>query len=71
LWKNKKVNVSEITKEIKVFSVLVLTPSPLDYKRQEYYQNIRFLLEMNLKVLLAPNQYILTMKKIFKLTYIN
>ena len=41
LWKNRKINGSEITKEIKAFSILVLTPPPLDYKRQEYlYHNI-------------------------------
>ena len=39
LWKNKKVNISKITKEIKTFSVLVLSPPPLDYKRQEYLIN--------------------------------
>jgi hypothetical protein len=39
--KNRKANVSEIIKEIKAFSVLVLSPPPLDYKRQEYlYHNI-------------------------------
>ena len=32
LLKNRKVNVSEIIKEIKAFSVLVLTLPPLDYK---------------------------------------
>ena len=42
LLKTRKTNVSEIIKEIKSFSILVLTPPPLDYKRQEYlYQNIR------------------------------
>src|SRR5581483_10049735 len=41
LLKTRKVSVSEITKEIKSFSILVLTPPPLDYKRQEYlYHNI-------------------------------
>ena len=42
LLKTRKASVSEITKEIKSFSILVLTPPPLDYKRQEYlYHNIR------------------------------
>ena len=41
LLKTRKASVSEITKEIKPFSILVLTPPPLDYKRQEYlYCNI-------------------------------
>src|SRR6185312_6854427 len=39
LLKTRKAN---IVKEIKSFSILVLTPPPLDYKRQEYlYHNIR------------------------------
>jgi hypothetical protein len=42
LLKTRKASISEITKEIKSFSILVLTPPPLDYKRQEYlYHNIR------------------------------
>ena len=42
LLKTRKTSVSEITNEIKSFSILVLTPPPLDYKRQEYlYHNIR------------------------------
>jgi len=42
LLKPRKASVSEIIKEIKSFSILVLTPPPLDYKRQEYlYHNIR------------------------------
>ena len=41
LLKTRKASVSGITKEIKSFFILILTP-PLDYKRQEYlYQNIR------------------------------
>jgi hypothetical protein len=40
--KARKASVSEIAKEIKSFSILVLTPPPLYYKRQEYlYHNIR------------------------------
>ena len=39
LLKTKKTDVIE---EIKALSILVLTPPPLDYKRQEYlYDNIR------------------------------
>ena len=42
LWKKRKTNVSEIIKELKAFSVLMLTPPSLNYKRQGYlYQNIR------------------------------
>src|SRR5438128_6762492 len=41
LLKPRKTTVSEITREIKSFSILVLTPPPLDCKRQEYlYHNI-------------------------------
>jgi hypothetical protein len=36
-----KAHVSEITKETKSFSILILTLPLLDYKRQEYiHQNI-------------------------------
>ena len=42
LLKTRKASVSEITKEIKFFSILILTPPPLDYKRQEYlYHHLR------------------------------
>jgi hypothetical protein len=42
LFKTKTTNISQVIKEIKSFSILVLIPPPLDYKRQEYlYQNIR------------------------------
>ena len=55
LLKARKASVSEITKKIKFLSILILTPSPLDYKRQEYlYHNLS---EMNLKTLLVPSQY--------------
>ena len=41
LLKTRKASVSEIIKEIKSFSIIILTPPPLDYKRQEYlYHNI-------------------------------
>ena len=36
LLKTRKASVSEIIKEIKSFSIVILTPPPLDYKRQEY-----------------------------------
>ena len=42
LLKTKKANIFEIIKEIKALFILVLTPSSLNYKRQEYfYNNIR------------------------------
>src|SRR5207244_1352744 len=42
LLKARKTSVSEIIREIKSFSILILTPPPLDYKRQEYlYHNVR------------------------------
>src|SRR5205085_6851250 len=42
LLKPRKASVAEIIKEIKSFSIVILTPSPLDYKGQEYlYHNIR------------------------------
>jgi len=42
LLKARKTTVSETTREIKSLSILILNPSPLDYKRQAYlYQNIR------------------------------
>src|SRR6266540_7156261 len=37
-----KIKKADIFEEIRTLSILVLTPPPLDYKRQEYlYQNIR------------------------------
>ena len=57
LLKTRKASVSEITKEIKSFSILVLTPPPLDYKikRQEYlYYNIRPLVRDELKDITCP-----------------
>ena len=72
LLKTRKASVSEIAKEIKSFSILVLTPPPLDYKRQEYlYHNIRSFVRINLKILLDHNQFILAMNKIFRLKFIN
>ena len=55
LLKTRKASVSEITKEIKSFSILVLTPPPLDYKRQEYlYQNIRPFVRDEFKDITCP-----------------
>ena len=36
LVKTKRTDISQVIKEIKAFPILVLTPPPLDYKRQEY-----------------------------------
>ena len=55
LLKTRKASVSEIIKEIKSFSILVLTPPPLDYKRQEYlYHNIRPFVRDEFKDLTCP-----------------
>ena len=41
-WKPEKQVFLNYQRDIKSFSILVLTPPPLDYKRQEYlYHNIR------------------------------
>ncbi|CAG8638151.1 10217_t:CDS:1, partial [Ambispora leptoticha] len=53
LLKSRKASVSEIIKEIKSFSVLVLTPPPLDYKRQEYL-NIRPFVRDEFKDITCP-----------------
>ena len=55
LLKIKKANISEIIKEIKTLFILVLTPSPLDYKRQEYlYNNIRPFVKDEYKDITCP-----------------
>ena len=55
LLKTRKASVSQITKEIKSFSILVLTPPPLDYKRQEYlYHNIRPFVRDEFKDITCP-----------------
>ena len=55
LLKPRKASVSEITKEIKFLSILILTPSPLDYKRQEYlYHNIRPFVRDEFKDITCP-----------------
>ena len=59
LLKAKNTSVSEVIKEIKSFSILVLTPSPLDYKRQEYlYQNIRPFVRDEFKDITCPKPII-------------
>jgi len=53
--KNRKINGSEITKKFKAFSILVLTPPPLDYKRQEYlYRSIRPFVREKVKDITCP-----------------
>ncbi|CAG8541322.1 10103_t:CDS:2 [Diversispora eburnea] len=55
LLKTRKVSVSEIIKEIKSFSILIVTPPPLDYKRQEYlYHNIRPFVRDEFKDITCP-----------------
>ena len=55
LLKARKACVSEITKKIKSFSIPVLTPPPLDYKRQEYlYHNIRPFVRDEFKDITCP-----------------
>ena len=55
LLKTRKITVSEIIKEIKFFSILVLNLPPLDYKRQEYlYHNIRPFVRDEFKDLTCP-----------------
>ena len=52
LLKTKK---ADVFKEIKALSILVLTPPPLDYKRQEYlYNNIRPLVKDEYKDITCP-----------------
>src|SRR5438128_8333504 len=56
LLKTRKTTVFEITKEIKSFSILVLTPPPLDYKRQEYlYHYIRPFVRDEFKDITCPS----------------
>ena len=68
LLKTRKASVSEITKEIKSFSILVLTPPPLDYKCQDYTKIFVRLSKINLKISLVQDQPILVMNKIFQST---
>jgi len=71
LLKTRKANVAEITKEIKFFSILVPTPPPLDYKRQEYlYHNFRSLVRDEFKDIVQDQPIlILAINKIFKLKF--
>jgi hypothetical protein len=56
LLKTKKASVAKITKEIKSFSILILTPPPLDYKRQEYlYHHIRPFVRDEFKDITCPS----------------
>ena len=51
----KKASVSEIIKEIKSFSIIIITPPTLDYKRQEYlYRNIRPFVRDEFKDITCP-----------------
>src|SRR5438128_2959605 len=55
LLKTRKSSVAEIAKEIKSFSILVLTPPLLDYKRQEYlYHNIHPFVRDDFKDITCP-----------------
>jgi len=50
-----KASIFEITNKIKTLSLLMLTPLPLDYKRQEYlYQNIRPFVKDEFKDITCP-----------------
>ena len=53
-FRHNKVT-TEITKEIKSFSILVLTPPPLDYKRQDcLYKSIRPFVRDEFKDITCP-----------------
>src|SRR5438132_5257675 len=55
LLKTRKASIFETIKEIKSFSIPVLTPPPLDYKRQEYlYHNIRPFVRDKFKNITCP-----------------
>jgi len=55
LVKTKRTDISQVIKEIKAVSILVLTPPPLDYKRQEYlYHNIRPFIRDEFKDITCP-----------------
>ena len=52
LLKTKRTDIFE---EIRTLSILVLTPPPLDYKRQEYlYNNIRPFVKNEYKDIICP-----------------
>ena len=53
-----KTNTEGICEEIRTLSILVLTPPPLDYKRQEYlYQNIRPFVKDEYKDITCPRPF--------------
>jgi hypothetical protein len=53
-----KTRKTDIFEEIKALSILVLTPPPLDYKRQEYlYQNIRPFVRDEFKDITCPKPF--------------
>ena len=55
LLKTKEANIFE---EIRALSILVLTPPPLDYKRQEYlYNNIRPFVKDKYKDITCPRPF--------------
>ena len=55
LLKTKKADIFE---EIRALSILVLTPPPLDYKRQEYlYNNIRPFVKDEYKDVTCPRPF--------------
>ena len=53
-----KIRRTDIFEEIRALSILVLTPPPLDYKRQEYlYQNIRPFVKDEYKDITCPRPF--------------
>ena len=53
-----KTKTEGICEEIRTLSILVLTPPPLDYKRQEYlYQNIRPFVKDEYKDITCPRPF--------------
>ena len=55
LFKTKKADISKVIKDLRSLSMLILTPPPLDYKRQEYlHQNIRPFVRDEFKDITCP-----------------
>ena len=53
-----KIRRTDIFEEIRALSILVLTPPPLDYKRQEYlYHNIRPFVKDEYKDITCPRPF--------------
>ena len=53
-----KIKKADIFEGIRVLFILVLTPPPLDYKRQEYlYQNIRPFVKDEYKDITCPRPF--------------